>query len=369
LLVALVLTVAAYVLDQLTEMAKQEATTKRASKLRRLVEHQSTFLAETTAGFQAQTNNQLPEAVIHFRRALVADDSSEGHLNLGRALFLQGKSELAFEQFKTALQMNSNTPAVYTEWGQDLTRHGKLDEAVRLYEDALRHNSNFARVHYYLARIRQQQEQTALAAADADQRSRQPEAAARDEAEARLYASDAVKHYIEAERAGLQTPDFWRDYGALLNREGQFEQAEQRLRKAVAAQPNSAAAEYQLGLAEDNQGKYVDAVNHYEAALKNAPNDPATLNSLALLYATATNQAARSPRMAVQLATRACDATSSQNPRYLDTLARAYAADTNFVQAIAWEDKAVRRATQLADHDLVREFTPRFNLFLQHKTE
>jgi hypothetical protein len=53
----------------------------------------------------------------------------------------------------------------------------------------------------------------------------------------------------------------------------------------------------------------------------------------------------------------------------MDTLARAYAADGDFFQAIAWEDKAVRRATQLMDHGLLREFQPRFNLFVQHKTE
>ena len=86
-------------------------------------------------------------------------------------------------------------------------------------------------------------------------------------------------------------------------------------------------------------------------------------------YATATNQEVRSSKMAVQLATRACDATTSQNAPYMDTLARAYAADGDFFQAIAWEDKAVRRAAQLGDHDLLREFQPRFNLFTQHKAE
>jgi hypothetical protein len=95
----------------------------------------------------------------------------------------------------------------------------------------------------------------------------------------------------------------------------------------------------------------------------------ATLNNLALLYATATNREVRSSKMAVLLATRACDATTSQNARYMDTLARAYAADGDFVQAIAWEDKAVRRATQLADHDLLRELQPRFSLFVQHRAE
>ena len=128
-------------------------------------------------------------------------------------------------------------------------------------------------------------------------------------------------------------------------------------------------AQFQLALAQERQGKYADAIGHYESTLACIADDPATLNNLALLSATATNQEVRSSKMAVLLAARACDATINQNARYMDTLARAYAADGDFIQAIAWEDKAVRRAAQLVDHNLLRELQPRFNLFVQHKTE
>ena len=72
--------------------------------------------------------------------------------------------------------------------------------------------------------------------------------------------------------------------------------------------------------------------------------------------------------MAVQLAARANDATTSQNARYMDTLAHSYAADGDFFQAITWEDKAIRRATQLGDQDLARELQEREELFMDHKT-
>ena len=73
--------------------------------------------------------------------------------------------------------------------------------------------------------------------------------------------------------------------------------------------------------------------------------------------------------MAILLATRATDATTDQNASYMDTLARAYAADGDFNEATTWEEKAVRRASQLGNHELLREFEPRFNRFLQHKTD
>ncbi len=69
------------------------------------------------------------------------------------------------------------------------------------------------------------------------------------------------------------------------------------------------------------------------------------------------------------LATRACDATTDQNAPFMDTLARAYAADSNFFEAITWEDKAVKRATQLNDHELAGELQARYQLYLDHKTD
>jgi hypothetical protein len=53
----------------------------------------------------------------------------------------------------------------------------------------------------------------------------------------------------------------------------------------------------------------------------------------------------------------------------MDTLARSYAADGDFSQALTWEDKAMRRATQLSDDQQVREFQQRYALFLDHKTQ
>jgi hypothetical protein len=69
------------------------------------------------------------------------------------------------------------------------------------------------------------------------------------------------------------------------------------------------------------------------------------------------------------LATRACDATTNQNARYMDTLARSYAADGDFFQAITWEEKALHRARQLNDEELARELEARDALFLDHKTQ
>ena len=66
LLLALVITGVAYVLDQFTRVTSEEASEKHPSKLQRLVAHQGAFLAETALGFQAETNNRYGDAVLHF---------------------------------------------------------------------------------------------------------------------------------------------------------------------------------------------------------------------------------------------------------------------------------------------------------------
>jgi tetratricopeptide (TPR) repeat protein len=369
LAVALVIAGAAYVVGEWTQTKRDETLAPRPSKFRRLAAAQIMYLTETNLGGQAEAKKRYDEAVDHYRRALLAQDNAEGHLILGKALLKQGNPDMAFGQFKEALRLNPGYEDVYVAWGQALKFQGKTEESAQLYEDALRQNPKLALVHYNLAVVLEQQEQIARAAEHAAEGANPPQAVTNSVAGTTIFGLAAGEHYAEAERLGMDTPDFWRSYGTLLNKQGKYAQAEVCLRKAVVQQPGSGAAQFQLALAQQSQGNYADAIEHYEETLVALPDDAPTLNNLALLYATATNPEARSSKMAVFLATRACDATTGQNARYMDTLARAYAADGDFFQAIAWEDKAVRRAAQLSDHDLLRELQPRFHLFVQHKSE
>lgn len=369
LLIALVITGVAYVVDEYTGFQTEDSHVKRPSKLRRLVEAQSKYISETDLAHQAEAKNEIEDAIMHYRRALTGEDTAECRLGLGKALLKAGNRSMAFSQFKEASHINPALADIYLVWGQALVQEGKIDDAVQLYQDALRQNPKLGPVHYAYAQALQQQQQAAEAARHEEESTSQNQAAARSQAEAQLYALDAVKQYEAAAQLGLNTRDFWRDYGTLLNKQGNYPAAEECLIRATTLDPASGPAQFELALAETHLGKYADAIGHYEATLAATPDDPLTLNNLALLYATATNADVRSSKMAVQLATRACDATASQNARYLDTLARAYAADGDFIQAIASEDKAVRRATQLGDHELLRELQPRFSLFVQHKSE
>ena len=86
LLIALVITGAAYVVNQWSDMTTEKDRAKYPSRLRELVQSQSLFLEHTDAGKKALEKKHADQAVSEFRFALQAQQSAEGHQNLARAL-------------------------------------------------------------------------------------------------------------------------------------------------------------------------------------------------------------------------------------------------------------------------------------------
>ena len=369
LLIALVITGAAYVVNQWSEMTTEKARAKYPSRLHELVQSQSIFLEHTDFGKKALARNHADQAVSEFRLALQAQQSAEGHQNLGNALLQLGNPDPAFAQYREAVRLDPNLMAVYSSWGQALSSEGKPEEAVAVYQSALQHTPDSGVIHYNLAVTLQELQRNAGAARRAAEAVGKTDDAAADGEQSKSLATQALQHYTKASRLGINSTAFWTGYGELLNDQGRFSDAESSLDRALSKDPDLAKARFQAARAQTHMGKYADAIGNYEKVLTLTPDNPEVLNNLALMYATATNTEVRSPKMAVQLATRACDATTSQNARFMDTLARAYAADGDFFQAITWEDKAVKRARQLSDEELGRELQPRYQLYLDHKTD
>jgi tetratricopeptide (TPR) repeat protein len=369
LLGALVITGSAYVVNEWVELTRSPTRFRHETKLQRQVRNQSEYLSHSQAGQEAFAKKNYDVAVSEYRLALQSQTNAASHEALGQALLKQGHPEAAFAQFREALGLDPGLISVASAWGLALADVGKPDEAARILQDALQRHPDSGLLHFNLAttllQMRTDAQGRRRMAAAAGQN---PEAAAA-ETEAKKLADEALRHFAKASRNKIDSPAFWCGYGQLLNQLAQYAEAEECLNRAVAADASLAAAHFQLALAEDQLGKYAPAIEHYNRVLTLTPDDPATLNNLALLYATATNAEVRSPKMAVQLATRACDATTSQNAQYMDTLARSYAADGDFFQAITWEEKALHRAQQLNDEDLARTLQARDALFLDHKTQ
>jgi tetratricopeptide (TPR) repeat protein len=369
LLVALVISGAAYVVNEWTELTTSQTQIRRNSRLRRAVQNQSDYLSHCKAGNEAFAKKHYDQAVSEYRVALQNQNNAPGHEFLGQALLKQGNPDAAFAQFREALRLDPGLVNVSSAWGLALTAEGKPEEAAKILQEGLQRNPDAGLLHYNLATTLLQMQTDAEGRRRMAAAASKPQDAEAADAEAKSLAAEALRHFTKASRNGVDSAAFWCGYGQLLNQLGKYAEAEPCLLRAASKDTNTAPAHFQLAVAEDHLGKYAEAIEHYGKVLSLTPDDPATLNNLALLYATATNADVRTPKMAAQLATRACDATTNQNARYMDTLARCYAAAGDFFQAITWEDKAIHRATQLNDEDLARDLQARYALFLDHKTE
>ncbi|HEY3855909.1 MAG TPA: tetratricopeptide repeat protein [Verrucomicrobiae bacterium] len=369
LLIALVITGVIYVTNQWIEMTTENAHTKLPNRFRELVKSQSLSLEHSASGKKALERKHPDQAVSEFRKALQAQQSAEGHENLGTALLQMGNYDAAIAQFREATRVDPKFANAYVSWGKTLDSQGKPEEAANVYQTALSHDPDSGVIHYKLAVTLQELERNAAAARHAAQSAGNADEAAADFQQSKSFETNALQHYTRASRLGINTADFWASYGEMLNAQGRFSDAASALNRAVAADSNVAKTHLQLALAQSRLGDYSDAISHYEKVLSLTPDNPEVLNNLAVLYATATNAEVRSPKMAVLLATRACDATNDQNARFMDTLSRSYAAGKEWFQANTWADKAIKRATQLHDEELIAELRPRYDRYLEHKAE
>jgi tetratricopeptide (TPR) repeat protein len=90
----------------------------------------------------------------------------------------------------------------------------------------------------------------------------------------------------------------------------------------------------QLAVRYENEGKIEEAIQHYRQALAVDSNNPAALNNLAGILATASRPELRNGEEAVQLATKAVELTDCRMPLIIDTLAAAYAETGQFSKAV-----------------------------------
>jgi len=210
--------------------------------------------------------------------------------------------------------------------------------------------------------------------------------------EALVALAKAIKINPTKTRARLQL-------ATLQFRMRKYQEAIPHLRYVVTEQPQGHNTRKMLALALNNSGDYANAARHlkylssldskdamaklwyghalvrldraseaeklFRAALRLKPDSVLVLNELALLLATHTDPRIYNPKEALELATAATLATGNREPRVLDTLAAAQAANGDFETAIKTVDAALAQAAK--DQKLTEQLRKRRAGYLAKK--
>ena len=265
----------------------------------------------------------------------VTRDNFVALLNYGVGLGEHGKLEEAVKQYEEALRVNPGYPQAERNLGNALALQGKLEAAIPHYATALKSKPDYAEAEYNWG--------SALAL------------------EGKL--NEAEGHFLAALRLSPDYAEAHNSYGNLLVLQGRTDNAIAEYRAAIKAKPDYAEAHCFLGRALARQKQFGEAVMEFRATLKAKPDHLAALNDLAWILATAKDGQIRNVPEAIKLAERACRLSPKGDALYLDTLAVADSEAGQFAGAIEASEKALRLAEEAKDDALAAQLRAHRNAF------
>jgi tetratricopeptide (TPR) repeat protein len=193
--------------------------------------------------------------------------------NLGYFLCHHGRAEEGIADFREALRLNPDLAVAHNDLGVALFQQGQTEEAIAEFHEALRINPFDAKAHVSFGNallqqgkiddaITQYRQALEINPADADAHSNLGVALCQ---QGRM--EEGIAQYREAIRLNPALSDAHGNLGAALFQQGQTEQAIAEYREAVRIDPANAKAHANLGNALLRQGRAKEAIGEYRQIL------------------------------------------------------------------------------------------------------
>ncbi len=297
----------------------------------------------------------------------------ESQCLMGNALLRAGKIQDAVRHFDLALRFKPDFAEAHYNLGVALQQTGKIEEAIRHFEQALQLKPDFAEAHYNLGvasvqRGKMQEaighyEQALLIKPDLDGAHNSLGVALQQTG--RL--NDAIRHYEQALRISPGFAEAQYNLAVALQRQGRYAEATESYRKAIELKPRLADAYLGLGRTLVAQGEYAEAVQTFRRGLEVEPRHMVMGDEMAWIMATAPDPTVRNALQAIQIGERLAELTGRKEFKPLDTLGAAYAEAGRFEQAVATAREALQLAEARNDTNLVIAIRSRLELYERSK--
>lgn len=295
-------------------------------------------LAHYNLALALSRDHQPAQALNHYQQALRIDPALlRAHVNLAELLFQKGEWDNAEFHLNKALEINSRDAMTWNNLGALYWQRRQPDRAVAAYEKALECNPSLFLAHSNLAMI-------FLKGKQLDQ---------------------AIEHFQEMIRLAPGNSMAHYGLGRALAQQGNWDRAIEAFAKAVEIEPENLLFRSSLGWAWYHQGEKQLAANHYREAFIIKPRWPEDALWEAWKLAVHPDPKQRDGQQAVEWAEQACQATElvrSRSPRFLDTLAAAYAEAGRFPKAVESATKAIEGLPS-DQKDLRNEIETRLKLY------
>jgi protein O-mannosyl-transferase len=274
----------------------------------------------------ASAGVKLCERIRGFGEELGMVVASIAVVGLGVLTFQQ---EFAYRSVETiwrdTIAKDPRSWLAHNNLGVDLSRSGKVTEAVEHYEEALQYNPDYAEAHNNMAIFLMQ---------TGDVR-------------------DAMKHWEQALRSSPNLVEAHFNLGYVLVQAGEVEKGIAHYEQALLIKPDLPDVQCHLADALTQVGRPQEAIVHYEKALSLNPDSVWAHRRLARLLATLPPADGGDPVRAISLAQQACQLTSNKSAVCAATLATAYTAAGRSNAAIAAAEAAIDLARSAGQTNLV----------------
>ena len=291
----------------------------------------------------AHQKSKLKKAINLYSKCLNKEDLSKSntvtiYYNRGNAYADMEQYTKAIEDYSKAIKINPKHAKSYNNRGHNFQELGKMNKAIKNYKKAIELDPKYKIAYNNLGEIYSNQDQD----------------------------KQAIKYYNKAVELKPKTGQPLYNRGNAYYDLKNYKNAIEDFSKVIKIHPSYAFVYEKRAKSFKKTQNYDKAIEDYKKVVELNPNDASIYNSIAWIYATASNKNFRNGEKAVKYAEKA--RSIKEVGWILDTLAAAYAQNGEFSKAVETEKKAIELAKETdSSQDRIDTYTKCLKLYKQNK--